>query len=533
MTFTEKVLDYARMAAGIDAFIRSPVAADPLGEIRRRVADRESLWLDLVRRAVFDVPAHPYHEMFRLAGCEFGDLENAVRRDGLEPALERLHSEGVRLSNDEFKGRKPIIRNGKTIPATTADFRNPLSGAKIYSSSGGSGGTPTRTPQSPRFHAYLDGYRRLNAQEFAPPGTARIHLKPLLPGTAGLPAAIGAARIGSAWDHWFSFGGPARDSAHYRGLTNAMVALARLRGYKVPFPEHLPPNDFRPAARAIARRRGAGTPVYVGAFASAGARVALAAVEQGLDIRGTVFALSSEAVTAAKRQAVRDSGCRVVNRYWISEIGPIGFGCLNLEGRGVHLMRDAVAVFTRRRPAPFSDAEVNALQFTTLLPFCHHVLINAEMDDAATLQPCECDCRFARMGSTHALFDISSFGKLTGSGMSLAGTDMVHILETVLPARFGGGPGDYQLVQREEAEQTELVLRMAPHLPDARPDDVKDFVLRQIRGLFGGAEASRVWKHAEALQVVREAPVMTARGKILPLQLLRGDPPHATQRHAS
>jgi len=255
------------------------------------------------------------------------------------------------------------------------------------------------------------------------------------------------------------------------------------------------------------------------AFSSAGARTAVAAKELSLDISGTVFALSSEAVTQAKRQAVLDAGCRVVNRYWVSEIGPIGFGCLALEGRGVHIMRDAIAVFEHSRPAPYSDAEVNALQFTTLLPYAPHVLVHVEMDDAGRIEPCECDCEFARMGYTHALFDIFSFGKLTGSGMTLAGTDVVRLLETELPARFGGGPGDYQLVQRQGATQTELILRVAPRLEGLESQVVKEFVLQQIRGLFGGAEASRVWKHGEALRVEREDPAMTGRGKILSLHL--------------
>ena len=146
-------------------------------------------------------------------------------------------------------------------------------------------------------------------------------------------------------------------------------------------------------------------------------------------------------------------------------------------------------------------------------------VIDPQIDAQGRIEPCECDCEFARIGYTGALYDISSFGKLTGAGMTLAGTDMVRILEQVLPARFGGGPGDYQLVQREGAKQTELLLRMSPRLDTADPRQVKSFLLLEIRRLFGGAEASRVWKHSDALQVVRQAPTMTGRGKIFPLDL--------------
>jgi len=522
MTFSEKVLDYARMAAGVDAYVRAPLRDDYDQRIRRHVAERESIWLDLMRRTVFNGTVEPYGEMFRIAGCTYGDLENSVRREGLEPTLKKLHGEGVRLSNDEFKGRAEIVRSGRSIPATNADFRNPVAGAgksRIESRSGGSRGPSTRTPQSPEFHVYLDGYRLMASRELYGGDTVRIHVKPLLPGTAGIVPALGHGRLGIPWHRWFSFGGPASDSAHYRALTNMLVGLGRLRGRQVPFPEHLPQNDFRPVAHAIAEARAKGLPCYTAAFSSAGARVAVAAKELSLDISGTVFALSAEAVTQAKRQAVLDAGCRVANRYWISEIGPIGFGCLALEGRGVHIMRDAIAVFGHRRPAPYGDSEVNALQFTTLLPYAPHVLINVEMDDAGRIEACECDCEFARMGYTHALFDIFSFGKLTGSGMTLAGTDMVRLLERELPARFGGGPGDYQLVQRQGGPQTEMVLRVSPRVEGTEPDEVKTFVLQQVRGLFGGAEASRVWRHSEALRVERREPAMTGRGKILALHL--------------
>ena len=33
-----------------------------------------------------------------------------------------------------------------------------------------------------------------------------------------------------------------------------------------------------------------------------------------------------------------------------------------------------------------------------------------------------------------------------------------------MPARLGGGPGDYQLVEREGAAQTQLTLRVSPRV---------------------------------------------------------------------
>ena len=44
----------------------------------------------LVGRAVFENPSNPYYQLFRWAGCQYGDLEQAVGHDGLEPTLQSL-----------------------------------------------------------------------------------------------------------------------------------------------------------------------------------------------------------------------------------------------------------------------------------------------------------------------------------------------------------------------------------------------------------------------------------------------------------
>ncbi|MCP5119699.1 MAG: hypothetical protein GY953_53550, partial [bacterium] len=341
--------------------------------------------------------------MFRLAGCGFDDLRAEVEAYGLDPTLDRLRGAGVYLTNDEFKGKRPIVRSGKTIPATTADFRNSLVTGNLRSSSGASRSQGTQTPISTECLTYREGYHRLWSRQHRLDQSYRIEVKPLPPGTAGLNSVLAQGRMGLPSDRWFAFGGPFRDSAHYRGLTTSLMLLARLQGVKVPFPEHLPPDDFSPVARLIAEKRSEGRAVYVASFASAGARIAVAAKELGLDISGTTFALGSEAVTEAKRRAVEDVGCTVVVRYWVSEIGPIGFGCARLEGRGVHLFREAHAIRIHRRKARLSEVEVDAIQFTTLLPFAPYALINTEMDDTGRIESVECDCAFHKMGFTEAM----------------------------------------------------------------------------------------------------------------------------------
>lgn len=100
-----EIMFYSRMALGIRDLIRQPVAADPTAALRLQLAHREEHFLDLARRIVFSNPQHPYHELFRIAGCSAEDLTAEVQRHGLESALQKLAAAGVYLTHDESKAR--------------------------------------------------------------------------------------------------------------------------------------------------------------------------------------------------------------------------------------------------------------------------------------------------------------------------------------------------------------------------------------------------------------------------------------------
>ena len=61
----------------------------------------------------------------KLAQCELGDIEKMVRDKGLEGTLLALWKAGVYITFEEFKGCKPIVRNGQVILVQTHDFDNP------------------------------------------------------------------------------------------------------------------------------------------------------------------------------------------------------------------------------------------------------------------------------------------------------------------------------------------------------------------------------------------------------------------------
>jgi hypothetical protein len=110
--------------------------------------------------------------------------------------------------------------------------------------------------------------------------------------------------------------------------------------------------------------------------------------------------------------------------------------------------------------------------------------------------------------------------------MTFLDTDVIRVLEEVLPARFGGGPTDYQLVQGEGSEGPSHV-RLLVH-PALGPLDPETVAQTFIGAISQGSGAERVmglaWQEARLLHVERRAPHMTAVGKILHLHVARHQP---------
>lgn len=513
---------YARMAAGIWRFARSPMPADVAGGLRQRLRDREEAWLSLLRRTVFGGEENPYREMFRLAGITWEQLAAAVRTDGLEVTLQSLYTAGVYLSHEELKGREPIVRGGQTIAASERSFDNPLVHGVLQTRSSGSRSKGTRTGQSVGYYQEVEAYYQLTIEEFALQGRPFVSLWPVLPSDSGLKSGLLFLRQGQTVSRWFATGGNQRTPWYYRALTLAMVAVARQSGKPVPWPQWLAPNDFQPVAAHLAELSRTGRPAVVSSYVSPAVRTAACALELGLRLDGTLFRVVGEALTAAKRAVIEKAGARVAPFYWITEVGPIGHSCAQMPaGNDVHLFADSVAVIQRRKVAPLTGSEVDALLFTTIAQTAPRVLINADTDDSGRVGPASCDCAFRRAGFTTTIRDIASVGKVTGHGITLFGTDVVRVLETVLPQRFGGSAGDFQLVEMEAANQTELLLRIRPGVAKSSPDSVKEGFLEAVSHCYGGSLAVRQWRHMEAIRVEVADPILTETGKILPLQLLK------------
>ena len=107
---------------------------------------------------------------------------------------------------------------------------------------------------------------------------------------------------------------------------------------------------------------------------------------------------------------------------------------------------------------------------------------------------------------------------------------MIEILERVLPARFGGSPLDYQLMEEEDDRGfTRLTLIVSPRVEIPSETAVVDAVMDELHKSSLMADSARgIWAQAGTMRVKRMEPVWTGRGKLMPLYLVRRARPAAT-----
>ncbi len=515
----------ARFCRQLPRRLRSPVAADEaVRTLGQRLARREDAFLDLVEHAIFRNPGSPYRALLQRAGCEPGDLAPLVRREGVEGALRALLREGVYLTVDEFKGRKPAVRGGTVIETDPDRLRNPLSESHVASSTSGSRGAATPVPIDLAFvrDCAVDTLLALAARGAA--GCVKAHWQ--VPGGGAIARLIEYSSFGTPAARWFSQVDPAEPALHarYRWSARMMRWTSLLAGVPLPSPEHVPLDDPRPIIRWMTESLRAGARPHLFAFTSSAVTLAQSAERDGIDLTGAHFTVVGEPVTAARLLALRRTGAEVATRYAIIECSSIGHGCLSPESPDeVHLLADLHGLIqpgAEERPAGLAP---DALLLSSLRRSAPFVLLNVSMGDEAVVTERDCGCPMAALGWRTHLHTIRSREKLTAGGMTFLDVDVVRVLEEVLPARFGGGPTDYQLAEDEAADgRPRLRLLAHPALGPLDEPGVVDAFLTSI-GRGAGAEQvmARMWRDAGFLQVERRPPYPTATGKILHLHVCR------------
>ncbi|MDH3443935.1 MAG: hypothetical protein OEN50_08440, partial [Deltaproteobacteria bacterium] len=154
-------------------------------------------------------------------------------------------------------------------------------------------------------------------------------------------------------------------------------------------------------------------------------------------------------------------------------------------------------------------------------PLAPRVFLNVENGDYATLEKRDCGCALEKVGYSIHLHHIRSFEKFTSEGMNYFYGDIFELFEKILPAEFGGAPGDYQLTEEEDDHgQTRLTLFVHPEVGHVD----ESILLSRLRKMLSIGPRSnefmtKLWEQAGTFRVKREVPYASARGKILPLRV--------------
>jgi hypothetical protein len=146
-------------------------------------------------------------------------------------------------------------------------------------------------------------------------------------------------------------------------------------------------------------------------------------------------------------------------------------------------------------------------------------MINVESDDYGVLSERTCGCPLGEVGLTTHMRGIRSYEKLTSEGNHFLGSDLLVLIESVLPARFGGAPSDYQLVEEEIGGLPRVGVVVRPSLGPVNEREVVAAVLTHLGAEPRNRLMADVWREGDTVQVLRREPHMTAAGKILPLHI--------------
>jgi hypothetical protein len=510
----------ARLLWRLPAFLRRPISPDAaLAIVRQRHEERAAAFLAVLRRQVYAHAPSPYRALLRHAGCEYGDAAGLVQQDGVEGALRALYRAGVYLTVDELKGRRPAVRGTATVPVDPWRLRNPLAARHVVSQSSGSRGPRTSVSLDVAWVTHQAVNRRLTLDARGP-GPWRLAYWDVPGGT--LHPLLAYAKAGVPPARWFSpvdVEDPGLDPA-YRWSARVIRWAGRIAGAALPAPVHVPVDRPLPVARWMAEVLRAGAVPFLLTYSSPAVRLCHAARDAGLDLRGAHLFLYGEPITDARLAVIRRAGATAIPAYVATEAGRIAEGCTAPEASDdLHLFDDVVALIQPGAGGERPGLPADALLVTSLADSAPLVLLNASMGDGAVVRRRACGCPLERLGWPTHLQAIRSFEKLTAGGMTFLDGDVVGILEEVLPARLGGAPTHYQLIEEEMVDgQPRVRLLVHPEVGALDPAAVRRAFLEALGAGSGTARVmATVWRDADLLRVERRPPLTTASGKILHL----------------
>jgi hypothetical protein len=507
-----------KFLARLPSFLRNPVSLNEAEEtLRLRLENRESYFLFLLKNTIYSHPSNPYRKMLDLAGCEYGDLEKLVRKEGIEQTLKELFHNGIFLSVNEYKGRTPVIRGTTKFNVSPLLLSNPLINPHLRTHSSGSSSKNIIVPLDLAFVRERSIDHRLLIE--ARGGSQWNCAVWGVPGNTDIVRVLELHCSGFHNIQWFSQVKQNAPGLHprYRWSTRAIRWAAILTRKEQPSPQFVPLNDPSPIVHWIREILDKGETPHITTWVSTALRICQAASSLRIDISGTQFTVGGEPLTIARQAMIQKSGAVAVPRFMSVETAYMGYGCLNPEHiDDYHSINDFTAIIQAGKEGEKYGLPPEALLVTSIRPTAPLILLNVSLGDQAELEKRDCGCPLDKLGWKNHLHSVRSFEKLTSSGMTFLDSDIMHVLEEVLPSRIGGTPLDYQLVEDEtEGGNPRILLLVNPDLGPVNTEDVLHTFLQAI-GKGSGAEKvmSLQWKSSGMISVQRERPRTTKTGKI-------------------
>src|SRR3990170_403606 len=527
---------YLRFIFGLNGYLKArmkPEEALELAEkvLKERVQNREEKFLNLLEKGVFEYSKSPYLRLLSPKKITLRDIKGWVEELGLEGALENLQNEGVYFTVDEYKGKEEVSRNGLRFRLNEKEFDNPFLKAAYEVRSGAtrSAGTRIRIDfdylvQRSLYDAFLLSVHDVLNSPIA-------NWFPVFPGAPGINSSLRFARIGNPPQKWFTQvqKGYLKVNWEKRWGTNYIIYMSRLLGVPMAKPEFVDLNNAYKVAKWASETLNYHPNCVVYTFASSAVRMCMAAKEHNLNIKGTRFFVTGEPLTPQKKKEIEAAGARTVPIYGISEAGVVAAGCneAHPESDHCHYYKGTTGIINYKRTVPLCDCEVNSLLFTSILYESPKILLNVEMGDYGEIEKKACSCRFGELGYDMHLSGIRSFEKMTGEGVTFVDTDFIHIIEEILPARFGGKSTDYQLIEEETQNGlTRLNLLVSPRVGDVDEQQVIDTFVNGLKNSEDSPESwaqsgTEMWAQAGTIRIRRTYPIPTKRAKILPFHILK------------
>jgi hypothetical protein len=521
----------ARLIIKLPSFLKRPITSDDAQRaVRSRLNRREEDFLEHVRRFIYARPDSPYLRLLKSAGCGIGDVQRLVREEGLEGALKRLYDKGVYLTSKEFHGRCEVVRGGCRFRIKPSPLMNPLSTPHVPLRSSGSrsSGTPVLTDLSFFRDTAVDTILYLNARKSIASEKATWEV----PGGVALYRILTLSLSGIPPAHWFSQLDPAGPGLNlrYKGSTRVLALGGWLAHFPLPRPRYVSLEDPLPIVRWMEDSLRRGKTPHLFTYASSAVRLSLRALDMGVDLKGAQITMSGEPTTEARLKTVCRSNAEVFPAMGSAECGYIGYGCLSPEAPDdMHLLKDLHAVIQPDHGDDRSGLTSKALLVSSLRPTAPLIMLNVSLGDQAELRTRRCGCPMGEIGLDVHLEHVRSPEKLTSGGMACFDSDIIRILEDLLPSRFGGAPTDYQLAEDESEDGTpRLKLIVHPAVGPVDETQLKSAFLEAVRSGAGAEKlTSMVWRDTGILVVERGLAKTTASGKIQHMHIRqRGDRPN-------